>query len=501
MNTIALVDSLVTCSRCKDVHIVGISNLWLFDDGVRGESFCDSCLRAAVPDPDDPGLIRIVPKYPDAVGPCPDCSERNKVWDEATETISGAIQSTISATPEGWMCHECDARWVVPQTGLQIPDGFKQIEISLYSPMVGFSDIVSPHGTALTRLEIHKKIAFIVSLKTKLISLVTVPLHMLTSSQRAMVEQVQKTLAFPGSYAEKARQWRATCDPQRFVPLWSRAFESYSSDVKTAISLVRKAPDDIDAASVKESLLDARCYAWSAETVETTLEASRLLTDDSCLWLDQAPTHGVGYYWFEEPIINGTSRILWATRKLVNGNSAVMFYVFKETSTLVPKATWEVGTSFSEFEKFISDYRLGGFEFTEGEKKDMLAVARFIHASFGWLRQEIVVMEHATVERQRRKLFMRENKTDKQPDVHVVHLRRRVRVPTGGAVEESAEESTSDDGKKINWSCHWVVAPHPRNQWYPSRNRHEVIWIDSYAKGDPSKPLRKHASTVYAVTR
>lgn len=44
----------------------------------------------------------------------------------------------------------------------------------------------------------------------------------------------------------------------------------------------------------------------------------------------------------------------------------------------------------------------------------------------------------------------------------------------------------------------WIVRGHLRNQFYPSKNCHEIIWIDPYAKGPEDKPFKEH---VYNVIR
>lgn len=62
--------------------------------------------------------------------------------------------------------------------------------------------------------------------------------------------------------------------------------------------------------------------------------------------------------------------------------------------------------------------------------------------------------------------------------VRVVHLRRRTK-------ESDGEQDVID----VDWSHRWVVRGHWRQQWYPSRNVHEPIFVSPYVKGPEDKPL------------
>jgi hypothetical protein len=59
----------------------------------------------------------------------------------------------------------------------------------------------------------------------------------------------------------------------------------------------------------------------------------------------------------------------------------------------------------------------------------------------------------------------------------VVHLRETMRRPT------NAERNSRD------WHCRWVVRMHKVRQWYPSQQRHKVIYRGPYVKGPDDKPL------------
>lgn len=61
--------------------------------------------------------------------------------------------------------------------------------------------------------------------------------------------------------------------------------------------------------------------------------------------------------------------------------------------------------------------------------------------------------------------------------------------------EKPASEPTGNEG---NYSCQWLVSGHFKAQWYPSRQAHEVIYIDPYRKGPKDKPFRAKS---YRVNR
>lgn len=63
---------------------------------------------------------------------------------------------------------------------------------------------------------------------------------------------------------------------------------------------------------------------------------------------------------------------------------------------------------------------------------------------------------------------------------------------------------TGDSGKparKPRWSHRWVVQMHKVRQWYPSENRHKVIWRGPYIKGPEGAPLKEPRERVHAFIR
>lgn len=58
-----------------------------------------------------------------------------------------------------------------------------------------------------------------------------------------------------------------------------------------------------------------------------------------------------------------------------------------------------------------------------------------------------------------------------------------------------------DDQEERDWACRWLVRGHWRQQWYPSLQRHQPIFVRPYVKGPEDKPIRMPATPVFAVVR
>jgi len=48
----------------------------------------------------------------------------------------------------------------------------------------------------------------------------------------------------------------------------------------------------------------------------------------------------------------------------------------------------------------------------------------------------------------------------------------------------------------VEWSYRWLVSGHLRRQWYPSEEKHRVIYVPPHVKGPGDKPLKQSASRV-----
>lgn len=123
-------------------------------------------------------------------------------------------------------------------------------------------------------------------------------------------------------------------------------------------------------------------------------------------------------------------------------------------------------------------------------KRDRLEAIKVFHwfvASEQFLNQKLLVSERAHTERHARK---RAERDQISPEVHVVRLREVIRTHPAQSEREA-----------IEYTCRWMVRGHWQNHWFPSRGKHEPIWIMPYVKGPKDKPFRAPLPAVAAVVR
>jgi hypothetical protein len=122
-------------------------------------------------------------------------------------------------------------------------------------------------------------------------------------------------------------------------------------------------------------------------------------------------------------------------------------------------------------------------------RADVRSLWQFLQAFFRLANQRVLTRTHTRVRRPLRRDAARRGMKEGE-GVLVVTLRRpKTPSPEGHEPEEG------------NWSRRWIVSGHWRNQWYPSLNRHQQIWIAPFVKGPEDKPLVLHADRVYEFTR
>lgn len=96
-----------------------------------------------------------------------------------------------------------------------------------------------------------------------------------------------------------------------------------------------------------------------------------------------------------------------------------------------------------------------------------------------FLEEKIVAVEAERPSRQMRKESERLGITG--PDT-ISTLKLRAYEHSGG---------TSSGESDREYANQWLVRGHPRNQWMPSRQVHELRWIDPYVKGPEGAPFRE----------
>ncbi len=72
-----------------------------------------------------------------------------------------------------------------------------------------------------------------------------------------------------------------------------------------------------------------------------------------------------------------------------------------------------------------------------------------------------------------------------------------VRVAT---IRPTTRLAAGDEPAAPNWQHRWIVRMHKVRQWYPSEQRHKVIYRGPYVKGPADKPFIR-GETARGMTR
>lgn len=118
-------------------------------------------------------------------------------------------------------------------------------------------------------------------------------------------------------------------------------------------------------------------------------------------------------------------------------------------------------------------------EYTPGSEiddPDDTFAARFLYAFWRLCEQRIAVTEHADVGHAAR---VTAERAGVSPEVRVVQLR----------TASTSDTPAADPAAVDRWQHRWVVRMHKVRQWYPSEQRHKVIYRGPYIKGPDDKPL------------
>jgi hypothetical protein len=131
-------------------------------------------------------------------------------------------------------------------------------------------------------------------------------------------------------------------------------------------------------------------------------------------------------------------------------------------------------------DRVIGEYVSGG----EIDDTDDTFALRFLYAFWRLCEQRIAGIEPVETNHAARVIAER---TGLSPEVRVIRLRQRA--------EHAPGERAGHD-----WQHRWVVRMHKVRQWYPSEQRHKIIYRGPYIKGPEGKPLLG-GETVRALVR
>lgn len=127
------------------------------------------------------------------------------------------------------------------------------------------------------------------------------------------------------------------------------------------------------------------------------------------------------------------------------------------------------------------------FQGDRASEREATSVWHALMVSELFLNQRVLIHEAAHVERHARKRAERQGFS---PEIHVIRLRH--------VVKQHDHQSMRD---AIEWTCRWMVRGHWAQQWYPSKGKHEMIWIMPYVKGPEGMPFKSPLPTVGSVMR
>ena len=140
-----------------------------------------------------------------------------------------------------------------------------------------------------------------------------------------------------------------------------------------------------------------------------------------------------------------------------------------------------------EYEKTATD---GFGAYANSRETDEMHEMRWIFSAFYLMAQKLAVsVKHETDRHTRRR--NERDKTPVTPFIKVITLRR---------LEEDKKRQGANRGE-IEWNWCWAVRGHWRNQYYPSTDEHKPVFVESYVKGDMSKPLKPEGVRVFVAGR
>lgn len=230
-----------------------------------------------------------------------------------------------------------------------------------------------------------------------------------------------------------------------------------------------------------------RLFAVSAEIGAALVAAADAYPiDGAILHADEVPSPD-GFIYFERPVEpSGEHAMIWHT---IGDRITMAAFVppghdraMEASSALV---VWRLGSAYRP--NALEDLRAMAAPNPFAGHGDAFPF-KLIATFFAFIRQRIFLTSTERAQRQVRRSLSRQGKNGDE-EVQVIVLRQA--ASRGDAAAEA---------RTVEWGCRWIVAGHWVNQWYPSRQRHERIWLMPYVKGPEDKPLRI-SDKVWAVTR
>lgn len=124
----------------------------------------------------------------------------------------------------------------------------------------------------------------------------------------------------------------------------------------------------------------------------------------------------------------------------------------------------------------------------EEERDGTIHEIRWLYSAFHLMAQRVATRVRQPTDRGTRRRFEKQNRTA-PPFIEVVTLRR---LSNPQPRREHAE---------VDWQYQWSVRGHWRNQWFGREGVHKPVFIESFIKGPPDKPLKEHGTKLFIAKR
>jgi hypothetical protein len=251
--------------------------------------------------------------------------------------------------------------------------------------------------------------------------------------------------------------------------------------------------------------LNGETFYWNPSICRIIESVASTIPDNWRLSAERLPAQR-GFFWFDKPVLVDVDGVVplpdildahgpsvyeaigWIPGLSTRGDHGVILSAFTKTPgrPLYPthhSSMWEV-ESFGDLCKGMIQETNGWVETLSG-----LRLVRLFAACLAFLEQRILIAPHQRAERHARKRLERQGLVY-EPLIRVVELRRK-----------QARTEYHGDAEPVEWSHQWIVSGHWRQQWYPSLNANQPVWIMPYVKGPEDKPLKPPRAKVFAVVR
>lgn len=258
-------------------------------------------------------------------------------------------------------------------------------------------------------------------------------------------------------------------------------------------------------------ILNGDTYYWSPQILDLLKPAIKSLPDTWALMRQHMPSAS-GFFYLGKEWDMGIKALAWSvfdaeekalagqgglvafpvSNEMIdfNGLSLIAFMQNPDTRITMPlpcRSTMFVGESLQQWKLNAVRYAVDINADIKEIESDYMAI-RLFATMLAFIHQRILISFPQDASRPSRRRAEQAGRTAAN-SVNVIRLR---------AI--SRRSGNVSDEEIVDWTCRWIVRGHWREQWYPSLDRHQPVFINPYIKGPDDKPL-KDTSRLFAVVR